>query len=282
MQLLNPSIFFSFLITTIILIQIPTSSCADNLQQYKKCSSLFDCANLKNLRYPFWGSSRPQYCGHPSFELHCKDEFASITIMSESYRILEVSDSDHRLKVVRTDYWNNVCPTNLKNTTLDCTFFDYGSDSHNLTLYYGCPYTPFPIPDSFSPQFNCSMNGTQMVNYFMLESIVDNAESSDSFSEMLGTCKSRVVIPILESEAERVATNSSVENLKYVINNGFGVEWNANNSLCHECQSSGGHCGYESSSREFTCFCKDGSFPHSCTSGNLTFLLKMKNGKYPF
>jgi hypothetical protein len=267
MQFLIPSIFFSFLITTIIILnQIPTSSCAANVQQYKKCSSSFDCANLKNLSYPFWGPNRPQYCGHPSFELQCKDEFASITIMSQSYRILEVIDSDHRLKVVRTDYWNNVCPTNLKNTTLGFTFFDYGSDTRNLTLYYDCPYSSFPLPDSFSPQFNCSINGNQMVNYFMLESVLENGEDSVSLSETMGTCKSRVMVPILDSEAESVMTNSSVENLKDVIDNGFGVEWNANNSLCHECQSSGGHCGYESSSREFTCFCKDGSFPHSCRS----------------
>ncbi|CAJ2651477.1 unnamed protein product [Trifolium pratense] len=266
MQLLNPSIIFSFLITAIILNQIPTS-CADNVQQYKKCSSSFDCANFKNLSYPFWGPNRPQYCGHPSFELQCKDEFSSITIMSQSYRILEVIDSDHRLKVVRTDYWDNICPNNLKNTTIGSTFFDYGSDTQNLTIYYDCLYSPFPIPDSFSPQFNCSINGTQMVNYFMLESVLENGEDSVSLSETMGTCKSRVMIPILDSEAERVVTNSSVENLKDVIDNGFEVEWSANNSLCHECQSSGGHCGYDPSSKDFTCFCKDGSFPHSCRSG---------------
>ncbi|KAI5428179.1 hypothetical protein KIW84_033257 [Lathyrus oleraceus] len=48
----------------------------------------------------------------------------------------------------------------------------------------------------------------------------------------------------------------------------FGVEWNANNSLCQDCQSSGGHCGYDPISNVFTCYCKDGSFPHSCGSGS--------------
>ncbi|KAI5428187.1 hypothetical protein KIW84_033261 [Lathyrus oleraceus] len=221
--------------------------------------------STKNLTYPFWRSSRPQYCGHPNFELQCKDEFATITIMSQNYRILEVVDSVHRLKVVRADYWNNVCPTNPKNTTLGRNFFDYGSDSRNLTLYYDCSYTPFPLPDSFSPQFNCSRNGIQMVNYFLLESNLENGKGS--VSESIGTCKYRVIVPVLESEAEKVVTNSSVENLKGAIDNGFEVEWNANNSLCHECQSSSGHCGYDPSSKDFTCFCKDGSFPHSCRSG---------------
>jgi len=42
--------------------------------------------------------------GHYNFELQCNDEFASITMMAQNYRILEVTDSEHRHKVVRTDY----------------------------------------------------------------------------------------------------------------------------------------------------------------------------------
>lgn len=267
MQLLLQGIFFSLLVITIILNQIPTSSCADDVH-YQKCGSSFQCANLKDLNYPFWGSSRPQYCGHPAFKLQCTGEVATITIMSEIYRVLEVSDSDHTLKVVRTDYWNNSCPTILKNITIGCSFFYYGSDSQNLTLYYDCPYSSqFPQSDSFSSWFNCTVNGTQMINYFVTGSMLENAEPSDSLSETLGTCKSRVVVPILESQAEVLETNSTVENLKVALNNGFSVDWNANNSLLHECQNSGGHCGYNPSSSEFTCYCKDGSFPSSCKSG---------------
>ncbi|XP_020218609.2 LEAF RUST 10 DISEASE-RESISTANCE LOCUS RECEPTOR-LIKE PROTEIN KINASE-like 1.4 [Cajanus cajan] len=226
--------------------------------------SSFQCANLKNLSYPFWGSSRPQYCGHPAFKLQCTGEVAMITIMSESYKLLEVNHSDHRLRVVRNDYWNSTCPTSLRNITLGCTFFDYGSDSQNLSLYYDCPTPPFPQPGSFSPRFNCSVNATQMINYFVVESMLENAESS----EILGACKSRVAVPILESEAEVLETNSTVENLKVAVDNGFNVEWNANNSLCDECQNSGGHCGYNPSSSQFACYCKDGSFPSSCKSGD--------------
>lgn len=40
-----------------------------------------------------------------------------------------------------------------------------------------------------------------------------------------------------------------------------------NNTLCDECQKSGGHCGYSPGSGEFTCYCMDGSFPSSCPSG---------------
>lgn len=266
MQLLLQGIFFSFLVMTIILNQILTSCAADDVH-YLKCGSPFHCANLKNLSYPFWGFSRPLYCGHPAFKLQCTGEVATVTIMSENYRVLEVNDSDHRIKLVRTDYWNNTCPTSLRNFTIGCTFFDYGSDSRNLTLYYDCSSPSFLQPDSFPPKFNCSVNGTQMNNYFVDESMLANAETSVSLSEILGACKSRVVVPILESEAEVLETNSTVENLKAALENGFGVEWEANNSLCDECQNSGGHCGYDPISSEFACHCRGGSFPSTCKSG---------------
>ncbi|KAG5093164.1 hypothetical protein JHK82_051942 [Glycine max] len=271
MQLLLQGIFFSFLVMTIILNQILTSCAADDVH-YLKCGSPFHCANLKNLSYPFWGFSRPLYCGHPAFKLQCTGEVATVTIMSENYRVLEVNDSDHRIKLVRTDYWNNTCPTSLRNFTIGCTFFDYGSDSRNLTLYYDCSSPSFLQPDSFPPKFNCSVNGTQMNNYFVDESMLANAETSVSISEILGACKSRVVVPILESEAEVLETNSTVENLKAALENGFGVEWEANNSLCDECQNSGGHCGYDPISSEFACHCRGGSFPSTCKSENQTML----------
>ncbi|BAT83003.1 hypothetical protein VIGAN_04009500 [Vigna angularis var. angularis] len=248
--------FFSFLVITITLNQIPTS-CADD-EHYLKCSSPFQCANLKNLSYPFWGLGRTPYCGHPAFNLQCTGEVATLTLMSESYRVLEVNDSDHRFKLVRTDYWNNICPTILRNITVDGTFFDYGSDTQNLTFYYDCP--SFPQSDSVFPWFNCSVNGTQMINYFVTESMLENSESG----EIMGACKSRVVVPILESEAKLLETNSTVENLKAVLDNGFGAEWDANNSLCDKCQHSGGYCGHNPSSGEFMCYCRDESSPSTC------------------
>ncbi|KOM28523.1 hypothetical protein LR48_Vigan549s007800 [Vigna angularis] len=235
-----------------------TGSAIACLQTKGMIISPFQCANLKNLSYPFWGLGRTPYCGHPAFNLQCTGEVATLTLMSESYRVLEVNDSDHRFKLVRTDYWNNICPTILRNITVDGTFFDYGSDTQNLTFYYDCP--SFPQSDSVFPWFNCSVNGTQMINYFVTESMLENSESG----EIMGACKSRVVVPILESEAKLLETNSTVENLKAVLDNGFGAEWDANNSLCDKCQHSGGYCGHNPSSGEFMCYCRDESSPSTC------------------
>ncbi|KAI4346908.1 hypothetical protein L6164_007771 [Bauhinia variegata] len=246
--------------------RVPMSLCSSN-EQYLNCSSSFDCANLHNLSYPFWGSQRPEYCGHPAFKLECSDEVAEITIRSEKYRVLKVSDTSHSLNLVSTEFWNNTCPTYLGSNAIDCSLFDFGSDSKNLTLYYDCPSPPFSLQGGYPTQFNCSINNTEMVNYFMLESIPENAETSFSASEFMGACKSEVLVPILESQAKVLGTNSTVENLKAALSSGFELEWNANNSLCHDCQNSGGHCGYSPSSGEFTCHCRVGSFHSKCQSG---------------
>lgn len=274
MQVLHLTLYFSSLIIiSITLCQIPWCLCAvDDENYYQHCNSSFDCANLKNLSYPFWGSeNRPDYCGHPDFKLECNNgKFAEININSESYQVLEVSESNHSLRLVRTDFFDNVCPNSLRNNTIGFSLFDYGSDSLNLTLYYDCPSSssssPFSLPDILSTQFNCSINGTEMVDYFTIENKLENVDSLEW--EMMGECNSSVIVPILESQVPVLERNLSVENLKAAINNGFSLEWNASNSLCDVCQNSDGICGYKPSSiLEFTCYCRDGSFhPSTCRS----------------
>lgn len=197
----------------------------------------------------------------------CGEKIAKITIMSHVFKVLEVSDSSHTLTVVRNDYSNNACPTRLMNNTIDSIHFNYGSDSQNLTLLYDCPSPTYSLPYVLPTQFNCSINGTEMINYFIWESFLENADSSGSFSEPIGTCKTKVIVPILESEARSIQTNSTPENLMAALSSGFGLEWKADNSLCDNCQHSGGHCGFDPTSLEFTCYCKKGSFPYTCGSG---------------
>ncbi|XP_028779984.1 LEAF RUST 10 DISEASE-RESISTANCE LOCUS RECEPTOR-LIKE PROTEIN KINASE-like 2.7 [Neltuma alba] len=229
---------------------------------WASCISSFDCANLKNLDYPFWGSERPDYCGHPKFELDCDGEYAEITIKSESYRVLEVNYSDYSLRVVRTDFWDDVCLTYFRNNSIDLPFFNYSLDSRNLTLYYDCLSSPFSDPYITPTQFNCSKNSTKIVDYFLLA----GGGYGTSEIEQTGACRSTVIVPILGSQARILDEDSSVENMKTAIHKGFKFAWEANNTLCSACRNSGGQCGYNISSSEFTCYCKDGPVPSECKS----------------
>uniref|UniRef100_A0A7N2MST5 non-specific serine/threonine protein kinase n=1 Tax=Quercus lobata TaxID=97700 RepID=A0A7N2MST5_QUELO len=135
---LFPTITLSLMIVTITLIHFPTSLLADN-ERYLTCEAPFNCSNLVNLSYPFWASNRPNYCGHPSFQLDCSNNVPRINITTMNYRVLEINNSLQTLKVARTDYLDTMCPAALVNTTIDNNLFSYiTSDDTNLTLYYNC------------------------------------------------------------------------------------------------------------------------------------------------
>ncbi|KAI9128102.1 hypothetical protein K1719_001095 [Acacia pycnantha] len=252
---LHFSVSVSFFIISITLYQIPICFCDD---YEASCSSLFDCGNIKNISYPFWGSERPEYCGHPEFKLDCHDDYAEITIMSYNYRVLQVNYSDYSLRVVRTDFWNNSCPTYFKNNSIDFTLFEYRGDSHNLTLLYDCPSPPSSLTYFRSTQLNCSEYGTEVVSYFLTE--VPEIDATT------GTCAYTLIVPILESQVRILQENSTVENLKAAIHEGFGLVWEADKGLCYDCRTSGGQCGYNTSLSEFTCYCRDGPVPSTCRS----------------
>ena len=63
-------------------------------QRFVSCGAKYECGNMNmNISYPFWGGDRPDYCGHPGFELACDGEAPEFTLMEASYRVLDFSSS---------------------------------------------------------------------------------------------------------------------------------------------------------------------------------------------
>ncbi|THG16622.1 hypothetical protein TEA_025974 [Camellia sinensis var. sinensis] len=62
-----PSSLFFMITLIFILIHIPLFVHATD-EQFLNCSKTFQCANMQNIDYPFWGGNRPDYCGHPGFQ----------------------------------------------------------------------------------------------------------------------------------------------------------------------------------------------------------------------
>jgi hypothetical protein len=240
------TITLSLVITTLFLVHFPSSSYADN-KEYLNYSVPFDCAGMKGLSYPFWGSNRPNYCGHPSFELNCTVDAPLIKITYMNYRILGVNEVSRTLMVAREDYWNTVCPATIVNTTINFTVFTYNSATTNLTLYYDCPasYSSYPSTDTI--KFDCSINGSDGSNYYSSSTI------GNEIATFSGMCKYNVEVPVLQSAAQ---TGSSLTEagLVQAIDGGFLLGWDANNSMCDRCLGTGGQCGYNTSKSEFTCF----------------------------
>ncbi|CAL5372498.1 unnamed protein product [Camellia sinensis] len=231
----------------VILSQIPTFLCTNN-NEYTNCTQEFQCANFPNISYPFWGGNRPDYCGHPNFRLDCRGDAPRITIQS-AYRVLAIDTTTRTLTVVREEFWNNTCPTQFQNTTLDTAHFTYLSDSQNLTLYYGCQRI-LASQTAIPGQLNCSADGTNNTISFATTSVTSSTNIN------ISTCQTNVIVPVNQIEAVAFAINSI--NVRQVIRSGVGLKWDANNTVCDQCVQSNGTCGSNSSSSgSFLCYCPD-------------------------
>ncbi|XWS75497.1 hypothetical protein CRYUN_Cryun01aG0094100 [Craigia yunnanensis] len=171
---LLPSKFWFFMIISLILILTPRSvfSIDGNMSS---CSALFHCGNIQNIGYPFWGLDRPESCGHPSFRLSCNEDIPDITIMSATYRVLNLNSSTQVLEVARLDYTDNICPTYLINSTLISGLFEYDTATQDKRLYCGCQLITVlentPSIQGISTQFECTINGTNIIGYYVTSNI---------------------------------------------------------------------------------------------------------------
>ncbi|KAJ9682848.1 hypothetical protein PVL29_018720 [Vitis rotundifolia] len=232
----------------IMLIPVPRVVCEDN-QQIVSCGAQFKCGNMV-ISYPFWGGSRPHYCGHPGFELTCDGEAPEFTMKEASYRILDINNSSHTLTVARADYWDSYCPPTYVNTTLNESLFSYNATDTEVNLYYDCP-DDSQTQTAPSNQFNC----TNIIGYYTTLDL-NLGVSTES-------CGVYVTVPIFQSAATAlVSGGGTLTLLTEALKGGFGLEWNASNSLCTECVQSGGQCGY--TSNQFTCYCRNGNSSSTC------------------
>ncbi|KAI5559276.1 hypothetical protein BDE02_17G099000 [Populus trichocarpa] len=254
--------FIMFLIITFV--HAPSSAFANDDERYVSCSNSLDCGNIKGVGYPFWGSNRPDYCGYPELKLDCSDQDPEITIEKLTYKVLGIDNQTRTLSVARKDYAENVCPTLILNTTWIPNLLNYTSDDHNITIYYGCPTQGAPtLP--LVPQFPCYINATEMTGYFTaVANLSDLGSSASNLISYLASCKDSIKVPVRESAFLQSSSAPNLTQLLGVLNQGFGLEWNASNSLCDTCQLSGGQCGYNQTTTAFTCYCKDQPQQFSC------------------
>ncbi|KAG6742001.1 hypothetical protein POTOM_055283 [Populus tomentosa] len=255
--------FIIFLIITFV--HAPSSAFANDDERYVNCSNSFDCGDIKGVGYPFWGSNRPEYCGYPELKLNCSDQDLEITIEKLTYKVLGIDNQSRILSVARKDYAENICPTLILNTTWIPNLLNYTSDDQNITIYYGCPTQGAPSALPLVPQFPCNINATEMTGYFTaVPSLSDLGSSASNLISYLATCSDSIKVPVRESALQQFFSAPNVTQLLEGLNQGFGLEWNAFNSLCDTCQLSGGQCGYNQTTTAFTCYCKDQPRQFSC------------------
>ncbi|WJX82629.1 non-specific serine/threonine protein kinase [Trifolium repens] len=200
--------FFCFTLLMISIINIPTCLCEDDTQ-YTNCNTAFTCEkNISNLKYPFWGENRPEYCGSvddPNTKLTCDGSVPMITISNIKYRIHDWDNTTQKLTVARDDYSSgDVCDfnDNSKSSTFDHTQFQQYAGVSNLTLLYGCSLaTGYPAN---LYRYDCS------------------------------------------DIAQLVSGNGN--GIEEALKDGFDLKWAGNYGLCQACVGTGGVCGNDGGS----------------------------------
>jgi hypothetical protein len=233
------------LIILLKLIQIPLYFSSN-----EGCENLFTCRNITNIGFPFWGGNRPKECGYPLLNLSCIKNISYITINDVEYQVLGADHNLQTLRITREDYLQEgLCPPKHVSTTLDTDLFVYGPNYINLTLFYGCPASiNFPSP---SGRFPCHSNGYS--DDFVY------AWFGPNIGHLAFPCQENMTVPVFNS----LFDVSNIAKVQSAIKDGFVVRWIAGIDDCVKCQKSGGFCGYDSISKQTTCYCRDQSCSNS-------------------
>ncbi|XP_021291979.1 LEAF RUST 10 DISEASE-RESISTANCE LOCUS RECEPTOR-LIKE PROTEIN KINASE-like 1.2 isoform X1 [Herrania umbratica] len=255
---MNIHIYFSPLpsslpiIPIFILIVLPIAYSDDN-GQFLECNETFSCGIIPGIQYPFWGSVRPRYCGHGGFELICEEnQFPVININAQRFRVLNVSIPG-TMSIAPVDIWEDSCPEQFHNITLDHNLFDFAATFRNLSIFYGCPLDD-DIPSQH--RFSCTTFNGNNYAYYLDESLL-RIHSSE-----LTDCNISIRFPVNGNEFDELwSGNDTIED---AWNKGFDVVYHKDIMECMACRNSGGVCGSDNTTLEFLCFCHDQPHPQFC------------------
>jgi hypothetical protein len=90
------------------------------------------------------------------------------------------------------------------------------------------------------------------------------ANLASNLIHYLESCDNSVKVQVRQSALEPIIANATVAKLLGALNQGFGLVWNANDTLCDTCNSSGGQCGYDQTTKAFACYCADQPRDFNC------------------
>ncbi|KAL6182851.1 hypothetical protein ACLB2K_044263 [Fragaria x ananassa] len=231
--------------------------------RYTQCKQPFNCGNITNISYPFWGGpNRSQECGRSGFELtNCEDEtqLPHIKIEELDFHVSSISNQElfHTMTLARSDLWDSPCTQLLVNTTLNYTRFSYVQTVRNLTLYYGCdPQHDRSVPNNFT----CKIEGTTKdISYYLddsLSRVVDDLLNRSA-------CVTKIRVPIFWAGFDNMTEIATAE-VENVLRQGFQVEFSADWDLCRGCLNSNGTCVSNATTDSFLCLCGDQFYNSTC------------------
>ncbi|KAK1564773.1 hypothetical protein Q3G72_011356 [Acer saccharum] len=244
-----------------LLVAVPPFYCVGYDEQLSACSgkNIFQCGSGTglNMLYPFWGGTRPKYCGRKGFEIRCLDnQYHFIDSAAQKFRVLNISYLESIMTIARDDLWNDYC-SGILNQEIDFNhnIFKYGQNVRNLSLFNDCRDAISPLQ---GPNYiNCStVEGEEITTGFYA---IDIPELR--LTNLSNTCQLGIKVPVLLAALADLQWG----NLEQALKQGFEVEYIADSIPCVQCIATGGICGSNiSNTEQFICLCHDQPQPHTC------------------
>ncbi|XP_048327199.1 LEAF RUST 10 DISEASE-RESISTANCE LOCUS RECEPTOR-LIKE PROTEIN KINASE-like 1.4 isoform X2 [Ziziphus jujuba] len=222
------------------------ASFPSDAEDFSNCNRPFNCGTLKNVSYPFTGGDRPSYCGLPEFRLTCVDDSPEITIMSLTYRVLQLDPVQRSMTLSRLDLWNETCPVKVVNSTFDPAIFRYGPNNTDLSMFYSCNATD--TTRKAGNWFRCENRGILADSYYLLGPV-----PNDPILNIVN-CSDSLRVPILQSMVANLTNNRSL--LGEALMNGFELNYSIPQfDRCVKCMELGQMCAFDSGSNKTGCVC---------------------------
>ncbi|XP_028098066.1 LEAF RUST 10 DISEASE-RESISTANCE LOCUS RECEPTOR-LIKE PROTEIN KINASE-like 1.2 isoform X5 [Camellia sinensis] len=238
----NLGIFTFFLLSE-------TTSCVDS--QYEACVPK-KCGG-QNISYPFWiQGEQESYCGYPGFELTCQNNHSILQVPENNYTVQEIFYGNQSIRISVSNLSSECLPP-IRNLSLEVDKFIFASsDIPYLHILSNCSLS---LPGGLSDynRISCGAKNEDVWGWGLALAMFGN---NTNLSYALGKCKTQVLAPV-----ELNAYDGIADYMK-VLRRGFVLQWKASN--CNECETSGGRCGFDASSYQFCCFCKDRPHRVSC------------------
>ncbi|XP_022137108.1 LEAF RUST 10 DISEASE-RESISTANCE LOCUS RECEPTOR-LIKE PROTEIN KINASE-like 2.4 [Momordica charantia] len=236
----------------------------DALDEFKACSVSYNCGELVNITYPFWGNERPELCGRRELELKCKNKrTTTIEINSVEYNVLEIEQSYNGMRIARSDVSESVCPKNQMKTgsgipELGYPFENFWNSGNNISLWYNCSVQK-GISESY--RFWCGGEKEGRVNYGfgpMDANLTLNLEGQ--------VCEMNINVTADSLTGEGGNNRTAV--LENSVRQGFFVSYFQEKKwytiACEVCNDDGGICG-GNATYAFYCTCAGGdAHPYRC------------------
>ncbi|XP_061350614.1 LEAF RUST 10 DISEASE-RESISTANCE LOCUS RECEPTOR-LIKE PROTEIN KINASE-like 2.3 [Gastrolobium bilobum] len=255
------TISFIFLLTTLL-----QSHSKVEDTKYSVCSRPYNCGEVSNISYPFWGQNRPHYCGSTEqLKLNCEaNQDTSFQFDTQNFRVLRIDTLSKTMRLVRTDLVYDDCSSDLTNTSLSSKIFEFPEDVHNITIFYGCP-TGFSLGGN---NFTCKDDTKYRIAGAQFGFYVKMTESLLQQYPELETCATR--IHVLVYREIPLDSDGGIDSLRKAAANGFDVFYNiADDGECTSCMESKGACGTNDTAKDqFSCHCPDGSDALQCYGHN--------------